>query len=46
VTALPEAVAVKLGWVSLFGLMAACSGLWQGPEEYDFRELMKLLYTP
>ena len=46
VTALLEAVAVKLGWVSLFGPMVACSGFWQGPEEYDFKELMKLLYTP
>lgn len=46
VTALLEAIAVKLGWVSLFGPMVACSGFWQGPEEYDFKELMKLLYTP
>jgi muramoyltetrapeptide carboxypeptidase len=41
-----EAIAVKLGWVSLFGPMVACSGFWQGPGEYDFRELMKLLFTP
>lgn len=46
VTALLEAIAVKLGWVSLFGPMVACSGFWQGPGEYDFRELMKLLFTP
>lgn len=46
VTALLEAIAVKLGWVSLFGPMVACSGFWQGPGEYDFKELMKLLYTP
>ncbi|GAA1997936.1 LD-carboxypeptidase [Catenulispora subtropica] len=46
VTALLEAVAVKLGWVSLFGPMVACGGFRQGPDEYDFRELMKLLYTP
>jgi muramoyltetrapeptide carboxypeptidase len=46
VTALLEAIAVKLGWVSLFGPMVACSGFWQGPEEYDFKELIKLLYTP
>jgi muramoyltetrapeptide carboxypeptidase len=46
VTALLEAIAVKLGWVSLFGPMVACGGFWQGPEEYDFKELMKLLYTP
>ncbi|HEY3483542.1 MAG TPA: LD-carboxypeptidase, partial [Streptomyces sp.] len=46
VTALLEAVAAKLGWVSLFGPMVACSGFWQGPDEYDFKELMKLLYTP
>jgi muramoyltetrapeptide carboxypeptidase len=46
VTALLEALAVKLGWVSLFGPMVACSGFWEGPEEFDFQELMKLLYTP
>jgi muramoyltetrapeptide carboxypeptidase len=46
VTALLEALAVKLGWVSLFGPMVACGGFWQGPDEYDFKELMKLLYTP
>ncbi|MEY9932836.1 muramoyltetrapeptide carboxypeptidase [Catenulispora sp. GP43] len=46
VTALLEAIAVKLGWVSLFGPMVACSGFWQGPEEYDFKELMKLLFRP
>jgi muramoyltetrapeptide carboxypeptidase len=46
VTALLEAIAVKLGWVSLFGPMVACSGFHQGPGEYDFDELMKLLFTP
>ena len=46
VTALLEAIAVKLGWVSLFGPMVACGGFWQGPDEYDFKELMKLLFTP
>ncbi|MBW8806274.1 MAG: LD-carboxypeptidase [Catenulisporales bacterium] len=46
VTALLEAIAVKLGWVSLFGPMVACSGFWQGADEYGFRELMRLLYTP
>lgn len=46
VTALLEALAVKLGWLSLFGPMVACGGFWQGPDEYDFKELMKLLYTP
>ncbi|MCA1219203.1 S66 peptidase family protein [Streptomyces sp. 8L] len=46
VTALLEALATKLGWVSLFGPMVACGGFWQGPEEYDFTQLMKLLYTP
>ncbi|NUR57522.1 MAG: LD-carboxypeptidase [Catenulispora sp.] len=46
VTAVLEAVAVKLGWVSLFGPMVACGGFWQGADEYDFRELMKLLYAP
>jgi muramoyltetrapeptide carboxypeptidase len=46
VTALLEAIAVKLGWVSLFGPMVACGGFWEGPDEYDFKELMKLLLTP
>jgi muramoyltetrapeptide carboxypeptidase len=46
VTALLEAIAVKLGWVSLFGPMVACGGFHQGPGEYDFDELMKLLFTP
>ncbi|MQY37232.1 putative murein peptide carboxypeptidase [Streptomyces sp. RB17] len=46
VTALLEALAAKLGWVSLFGPMVACSGIWEGPQEYDFQQLMKLLYTP
>jgi muramoyltetrapeptide carboxypeptidase len=46
VTALLEAIAVKLGWVSLFGPMVACDGFWQGPDEYDLKELMKLLYKP
>lgn len=46
VTALLEALAVKLGWVSLFGPMVACGGFWQGPDEYDFKELMRLLFAP
>lgn len=46
VTALLEALAAKLGWVSLFGPMVACGGFWEGPEEYDLQELVKLLYTP
>ncbi|WP_037843299.1 S66 peptidase family protein [Streptomyces sp. NRRL F-5126] len=46
VTALLEALAAKLGWVSLFGPMVACGGFWEGPSEYDFARLMKLLYTP
>lgn len=46
VTALLEAIAVKLGWVSLFGPMVACGGFWQGPDEYDFKELMRLVFTP
>ncbi|GLX02547.1 LD-carboxypeptidase [Microtetraspora sp. NBRC 16547] len=46
VTALLEAIAVKLGWVSLFGPMVACDGFYQGPGEYDFDELMKLLFHP
>jgi muramoyltetrapeptide carboxypeptidase len=46
VTALLEALAAKLGWASLFGPMVACSGFWEGPQEYDFQELMKLLFTP
>lgn len=46
VTALLEAIAVKLGWVSLFGPMVACGGFWQGPDEYDFKALMELVFTP
>lgn len=46
VTALLEALAVKLGWASLFGPMVACGGFRQGPAEYDFQELMKLLFAP
>lgn len=46
VTALLEALAAKLGWVSFFGPMVACGGFWQGPQEYDFQQLMKLLLTP
>lgn len=46
VTALLEAIAVKLGWVSLFGPMVACGGFWEGPDEYDIRTLMTLLFTP
>ncbi|MFD8531584.1 LD-carboxypeptidase [Streptosporangium canum] len=46
VTALLEAIAVKLGWASLFGPMVACDGFYQGPGEYDFDELMKLLFHP
>jgi muramoyltetrapeptide carboxypeptidase len=46
VTALLEAIAVELGWVSLFGPMVACSGFWQGPDEYSFKTLMDLLFRP
>ncbi|MEV2269676.1 S66 peptidase family protein [Nonomuraea africana] len=46
VTALLEAIAVKLGWVSLFGPMVACDGFYQGPGQYDFDQLMRLLFTP
>lgn len=45
-TALLEALAVKLGWVSLFGPMVACEGFREGVDEYDFKELMRLLFTP
>jgi muramoyltetrapeptide carboxypeptidase len=45
-TALLEAIAAKLGWVSFFGPMVACSGFREGPDAYDFKELMKLLFTP
>lgn len=45
-TALLEAIAVKLGWVGLFGPMVACDDFRQGTEAYDFRELMRLLFTP
>ncbi len=46
VTALLEALAAKLGWVSFFGPMVACGGFWEGPQEYDFQQLVKLLLTP
>ncbi|MGV9306134.1 S66 peptidase family protein [Nonomuraea sp. NPDC003727] len=46
VTALLEALAAKLGWVSLFGPMVACDGFYEGPGQYDFDQLMKLLFTP
>jgi muramoyltetrapeptide carboxypeptidase len=46
VTALLEALAVKLGWVSFFGPMVACGGFREGPDEYDFQHLMRLLRTP
>jgi muramoyltetrapeptide carboxypeptidase len=46
VTALLEAIAVKLGWVSLFGPMPACDGFYQGPGHYDFDMLTRLLFTP
>jgi muramoyltetrapeptide carboxypeptidase len=45
-TALLEALAVKLGWVSLFGPMVACEGFREGADAYDFKQLMRLLYTP
>jgi muramoyltetrapeptide carboxypeptidase len=45
-TALLEALAVKLGWVSLFGPMVACEGFREGVDEYDIKELMRLLFTP
>jgi muramoyltetrapeptide carboxypeptidase len=46
VTALLEAIAVKLGWVSLFGPMPACDGFYQGPGQYDFDTLAGLLLHP
>lgn len=46
VTALLEAIAVKLGWISLFGPMVACNGFHQGPGRYDFDTLMNLLFHP
>ncbi|NUT38936.1 MAG: LD-carboxypeptidase [Thermoactinospora sp.] len=46
VTALLEAIAVKLGWVSLFGPMVACHGFHQGPGRFDFDTLMTMLFTP
>ena len=45
VTALLEAIAVKLGWVSLFGPMPACDGFYQGPGRYDFDALARLLFA-
>ncbi|MFD3571542.1 LD-carboxypeptidase [Streptomyces sp. NPDC058667] len=44
VTALLEAVAVKLGWASLFGPMPACGGF--GPGHDDFDSLARLLTDP
>jgi muramoyltetrapeptide carboxypeptidase len=46
VTALLEAIAVKLGWVSLFGPMPACDGFHQGPGHYAFDTLAGLLFRP
>lgn len=46
VTALLEAIAVKLGWVSLFGPMPACDGFYQGAGHYDFDVLSRLLFSP
>ncbi|MCW2917237.1 MAG: putative muramoyltetrapeptide carboxypeptidase [Actinomycetia bacterium] len=46
VTALLEAIAVKLGWVSLFGPMPACDGFYEGPGQYDFDTLARLLFAP
>jgi muramoyltetrapeptide carboxypeptidase len=46
VTALLEALAVKLGWVSLFGPMVACGGFWQGPETYDIKTMINLAFAP
>ena len=46
VTALLEAVAVKLGWVSLFGPMPACDGFHEGQGHYSFDLLMTLLTDP
>ncbi|MEV0586381.1 LD-carboxypeptidase [Nonomuraea sp. NPDC050310] len=46
VTALLEAIAVKLGWVSFFGPMVACNGFYQGPGRYDFDFLTNLLFKP
>ena len=37
VTALLEAVATKLGWVSLFGPVGRGSGFWQWPGRLDLR---------
>ncbi len=46
VTALQEALLGRFGWVSLYGPMVASSGFFEGPDEYDFKELMRLLYQP
>lgn len=46
VTALLEAVAVKLGWVSLFGPMPASDGFAAGPGQYAFDSLARILFAP
>lgn len=46
VTALLEAVAVKLGWVSLFGPVATSEGFHLGRGHYPFDVLTRLLFMP
>lgn len=46
VTALLEAVAVKLGWGSFFGPMVACDDFHRGPGSYAFDTVMAMLRSP
>ncbi|MFI6386486.1 LD-carboxypeptidase [Nonomuraea sp. NPDC050547] len=46
VTALLEAVAVKLGWGSFFGPMVACDAFHEGAGSYAFDKLMAMITTP
>ncbi|WP_327091162.1 LD-carboxypeptidase [Nonomuraea sp. NBC_01738] len=46
VTALLEAIAVKLGWGSFFGPMVACDDFHQGAGSYAFDTLMTMVTGP
>lgn len=46
VTALLEAIAVKLGWGSFYGPMVACDDFHLGQGSYAFTELMTMVTAP
>ncbi|WP_157245879.1 S66 peptidase family protein [Nonomuraea typhae] len=46
VTALLEAIAVKLGWASFFGPMVACDAFHEGAGSYAFDTLMTMVTQP